>query len=819
MRFTDVERRWQRARRRFTTGEYSGTTFLRHLGPLREEAVAEGRDSLAYLIDLSSVPALARTSPEELLELIPRLRALHTSDPDRYPVDGSSFDAYVGHAPALAAENPDTSLATLRALLDVVTAPMGEQERLEAELGVAVLVGDAPTLKRLVVALPSFPVSDDLYARRCAHRAAAHLTLGNTDKAVEALRAIGEAPVLSATAAGLLVRLVTVLAAELDREEVIGYVGEVMSMAVGVPAAADSTVLVAAMLARAGMELMALRMVDSTAFDLDTAATQTSLAMVVSALAATFETAVDAGHGEVVLPRFTCPRWQGIFPGADGSVADLARRAREFVQHTATLFDARNANTFFSRTVVAASSVPPIHLEELPRGPRNAPAAHAQPPIALFPLPVAAPEYVAGVFYEAVGDHEAVKAALDGAPELPQSPDITEVQRLREVLLTADDDIAQGAAEDLGRAYTTAGQAARELIQMELLLSASLLPTTELLDVAVRALPAAQRLDPASTVGLALDVAKRYEALSGYSPQWQVVIDFATDVVAGDASEGEEVLIASDMLELIRQAVRGGKYLAALVVNRRLLKVYDADPAEASTWRITTLVGRAQLYSSIGNTRAALAVARDAHRLATEAENHELELQAVAVQLEVLFQRRDMATASQLADLYRDLPGGPHPLAEFLVRHGQAMVAATLLEPHFSEQWPRWRDKLEEAGERVLYRDAAATAQVMRRVTSLAGLAASLGHTGQAKELVAWLVAATSAHSKAPFANDALLAQAGLLHGLGEHDNAALIVESVVQRARRGEDQAGVDRALGTLKQWAKETEKPAYRAALDELA
>ncbi|WIM67992.1 hypothetical protein QP027_00915 [Corynebacterium breve] len=826
MQLSDIRRRWLIARREFALGEISGTTFLAEIDSLRAHADEIGADELRYDIDLSAVPALSENRPDELLTLIPQLRTMHQSDPQRFPdhprgseeaIDGRSvvsyFDTHIARSPAIAALNASVPCRLIYELLRVVNAELDDEHRHEIELAVAVVLGDQREVIRLFLTLPDIDPqlpSDERYFRAW-NRVLGLLTLGRYDEAIDIARSLADECMTSALPAGILARLVGPLSHELDRETMVQWVNLILKSSVGVPELADAAVLAAAFLAEAGLIDAAVRLVHAAAFDVDTFAPDATMTVLARALGIIFGAAERAGYGTLLVTRFTTPRWQRVFAGSDGTVADLARRARSFASRTAALFGERNGNDSFTRYIFAPTDIPPVDRAELAGTVVDDTALSRDKPISVYPRPKLLPEHVEAFFYEAMGDEAGVSNALARAAVLPEQDDLSELYRLREKLITSDDDIALDAAHELGELYLKAGEAARELIRTELLLSASLLDTDTLLGIAVQALPSIAALDTASGVGLALDVAAQLATITGRGDAWRAVIDYAADLVLSDVSKGEEKLIASDLGELTQEAVRGGDYLTALLVNRRLLRIYDEgyEGANASIWSINTYLGRAQLLSSVGNSRAALEPAEIAQRLAIEAGNDERHIQAVAVRIEILFENRDLRTASALSRQYRDIPTGKYPLQEFLLRHGQAMVACTLVEPNFTETWPEWSTLFTEAGARVLRREKDSASLVLRRTSTLVTLLGSLNHPVEAEDLAAWLVSTASAVADDEVLNEALLHQATLFFQHNKHSNAGLILESVIQRAHRIGDTTNLNRALRTLESWALHADDP----------
>ena len=94
----------------------------------------------------------------------------------------------------------------------------------------------------------------------------------------------------------------------------------------------------------------------------------------------------------------------------------------------------------------------------------------------------------------------------------------------------------------------------------------------------------------------------------------------------------------------------------------------------------------------------------------------------------------------------------------------------------------------------------------------------SLGRLDQVENLTSWAVGVLSAAGDGETHREALIQQAAMFFSHGKHRNAVLIMESLVQRARRAADHARLELLLELLEDWADRAADPrdrqAYRTA-----
>lgn len=855
MHIRDLEHRDQLARQAYLANEITCADYVARVDGIIE--VLQGLPSsarteeLGYRLRLSTLPALAATDVDRFGEEIVRLWHLHLSAPTRFPTNPEAVQVTDGHPrdgdgralvdifrstmPLLAftvAFSPNTSLERLEELREIsedYQRSTGQPGHviLETRLAYYQCMGWFGEMDRLAAQLPHpDPSAVSTYREavewfhRMDVRAMGALGRGDLSTAASLVDAMDRAPFrIKGQPILVLAQSLSLLAGHVPVSTSMRRARRVLGESIGLPDETDCVLLVAEFLALGGLVEEALQLVDTCALFLDTAVSRTELGTLIASLNTVFRAAVEIGYASLRLPRFATGEWTALLGGTDGTVADLAAQTRTWMEDNARRFDERNRSTLRWDYLHAPRPVPRLEAAELIDS-----IVLELPPLDHHPLAPARPldpvdPHLGASFFRSVGDQHRVDLILADIPPLPQGPLFRRYFSLREVLLLGDPAEAAGAAKGLAALWREADPRLAGLIELDLLLHPASLDTPEELRMASRALPVAGHLGPAHALLLAEKLATRILAIDEQGPLWWSVVRFGTDLalrIPPQAMGNGPV----EPLKLAHLTFLTGDHFHSLALNGRVLRHHAGEEGNGDEvqWRIPALLGRGRTYCAIGNYRASLTDLRAAEELAGQAGMDDHRIRALALQLDTLFEARDLRAAEVLSQRCLDIDVTDHPAAGFHLRFSQTMTVALLSEPHFSRQWSAQARALKEIGALHASQGGEATEDLFMRICRLVTLLNSLGRLDQVENLTSWAVGVLSAAGDGETHREALIQQAAMFFSHGKHRNAVLIMESLVQRARRAADHARLELLLELLEDWADRAADPrdrqAYRTA-----
>lgn len=855
MHIRDLEHRDQLIRRAYLANEITGADYVARvdeiIGGLAELPPSARTEELSYRFRLATLPAIAATDVDRLGEEVLRLWHRHLSDPERFPTNPEAVQVVDGHPrdgdgrvlvdifcstmtllAFTVGFSPDTGLERLEQLREISEGyqrSMGRPETdiLESRLAYYQCMGWFEDLDRLAARLPHpDPSAVTTYWQavewfhRMDIRAMGALSRGDLDTAARLIDAMDRAPFrIKGQPILVLAQSLSLLAGHVPVSTSTRRARRVLEESIGLPDETDCVLLVAEFLARGGLVEEGLQLADACSLFLDTAVSRTELGILISSLNAVFRAAVDIGYGSLRLPRFATEEWTALLGGTDGTVADLAARTLAWAEDNARRFDERNRSTLRWDYLHMPRSVPQLDTADFLGS-----VVTELPPIDHYPLAPARPldrvdPHLGAIFFRAVGDQHRVDLISADSPALPDTPLNRRYRGLREVLVAGGPAEAAGAVEGLAALWREADPRLAGLIELDLLLHPASLDTPEKLRLAARALPVAGHLGPAHAVLLAEELGTRILAVHEQGPLWWSVVRFGTDLALRTSPRG----MGGDPVELLKLAhltSLTGDHFHSLALHGLVLRHYAGreEDEEAVRWRIPALLGRGRTYCFLGNYRASLDTLRAAEDLAEETGMEDHRIRALALQLDTLFEARDLRAAETLSQRCQGIDVTDHPGAGFHLRFSQAMSVALLSESGFSRQWSARVAALKEVGALHASQGGDAPEDLLMRVRRLVTLLNSVGRLDQVEDLASWTVGVLSAVGDVEAHQEALAQQAAMFFSHGKHRNAVLIMELLVQRARRAGDHSRLERLLELLADWAERAADAragqAYRAA-----
>lgn len=533
-----------------------------------------------------------------------------------------------------------------------------------------------------------------------------------------------------------------------------------------------------------------------------------------------FQAATEKGYGERPMIRYGSPRWQlehGV--PADATCAKLAQRFGELALAQAQKRDARNGNTYMTDLLHKRYEVPELNSEDF-----DGTAANAVPPL---------PQQQT-LRFDPVNTHydeelvafarEMLTPGVDDAPFPSYANAHGNIQALQEELRTTES--IERAKEIFAEYVEIANDTTvdpRVRTTLDLFIQANFCPPFAFAaEAAARALPMLANLNAERTAlkaAIVLQVLGSQDQLD--SPLALELFEFVMALVS-TTSVDHEVLI-----QLALMAEKTGRYMDAIACidkarAARAMNPTVVEDAESFDANFQAMRGSAlgQLGAHLAGSKLLLDAGNTAEKLGDANES----LLRGAAALDTLLDGGIFAPAESVA---RDLAailddGGEFYESVFPFRRVQAATSLACLvchykDPHFGEEWPRTKARLQDAAAAAAgTTDGVEVAQELGRVNRYLLRA---GRTEEAVQLTSWAVQTFGERGDIAEVFFALCDNAVALHFAEKHEEAAMVLESLHQRATDFARPEAARWAVAYLRDFAEGDTHSAYADTLARLS
>ncbi|WP_257159039.1 hypothetical protein [Corynebacterium cystitidis] len=532
-----------------------------------------------------------------------------------------------------------------------------------------------------------------------------------------------------------------------------------------------------------------------------------------------FRAAVQMGSGDVRMPRFGSPRWQeavGIDPQRV-TCAELAEACAVPAYQQAEEFDRRNGTTtrvaFLNRTLSAPALEPHYFDETCLEGlaPLAQPPAYPRMDEDLDPDVQA----IVDVFTTPRDDDEPY-------PELPDfMRDDDKYMRLRGEMMDDDQLRGEDAAQQLA-AYAddpSLDPRLRSVIEVDLLNAARYL-NRPVHATAMRALPTVTRLNPQFAVIMGMMLLMGLHSRNELrTPAAQAIGSYTAGLIAcgyGNFTAGMR------MDALLSQAGRLIEAKSALDDAARCLAADPDVVDDPQVARIDIARSSSLDLAALNNYAEAGAEAAQAAIVAHSIGDVDSTQILIAYAVDNYYYAGEYHTA---LDWYNrtQLETDPAPSAEaqFEVLAAGLRIVTLMDSEVFDQMWPSLSEMIKqpaqqwaEADENILFYN-----RLSRLVDDVSELLARIGKLKEAREFTAWVAQHMTTAPHVSYQGDALVQQAAIFASSGMHNESALVLESLVQRAQAAGDLSTAQRGHAVLEFFAGKHAEAAGSIYTDALA
>lgn len=530
-----------------------------------------------------------------------------------------------------------------------------------------------------------------------------------------------------------------------------------------------------------------------------------------------FRDAAEAGFSGRPMMRYTSPRWQReVGVGADPSVGTLAEGFGRIAREQAYSRDARNGNRHMAQLLETRYTVPALDLEDF-----YGTAAHVIEDQSAHTLrfePV-----------DATYDDELLSYAteiLDGSRQAGHYPAFArEDERMEKIFAREPSENAEvlelfrdliAVAED-----PDTDPRVRATIEFHMLSHADF-PLEFVGEVGMRALPMAAAINPDAAAQHAVVILSRLEEL-GYSisPLSHDVLEFTTALAA---SADITYVTARNLVTAALGADRSMDAIALIDATLRIQGINPdvIDDPEAAEAMLKPIKGGrlAGLGAAFNGAQEIL----DAALTAKRRGNHSDYLTGFANALNVLITGGMYSNAEYLfGDVLamcedEESFNSVEPWQQVMASVAVARFIVAVRDERFSELWPAARDRFERVTDVVMREDEDAPELAPQIQAWITDLAEGLTHRGYHEEslaLTSWAIQAVGQAGNPIVTELTRGSNAIALGNAGQHQEAALVFESMWERSRNEGMPAMMDWVAGHLHQFADARWSPEYAAVL----